>query len=172
VAGAGLSLWLALDEAAQARLDALIADLSAHLQGPCFRAHLTLLPRLRATEGEALERAAALAERTPPVQLRLFRAVHTPAYYRCLFLEAERTPELLGAHQRARRLFAGSPDDFLPHVSVAYGRLSALVADPVARSLEQSVPLPLTVRAERLEVWATGGETSRWRALGGYSMRG
>ena len=167
-----LSLWLALDPPSQARLDALIAELAAHLQGPRFRAHLTLLPRLRATEGEALERAAALAVRTPAQALTLFRAVHTPAYYRCLFLEAQRTPELLGAHQRARRLFPGSPDDFLPHLSVAYGRLPALVAEPVARSLEQSVPLPLAARAERLEVWSTRGDASGWQAIGGYPLRG
>jgi 2'-5' RNA ligase superfamily protein len=172
VAGGGLSLWLALDEAAQSRLDPLIAELAVHLHGPRFRAHLTLLPRLNATEGEALARAAELALRTPPLTLTLFRAVHTPAYYRCLILEAQRTPELLGAHQRARRPFAGSPDDFLPHVSVAYGRLPASIADPRARSLEQSVPLPLTVRAERLEVWSTRGDPSRWHALGGYALRG
>jgi 2'-5' RNA ligase len=167
-----LSLWLAPDEAARARLDKLIGELAAHLRGPLFRAHLTLLPRLQATEAEALQRAAALAARTPPLALTLFRAVHTPAYFRCLFLEAERTPELLGAHQRARRMFKGSPDDFLPHVSVAYGRLSALVAEPVVRSLEQSVPLPLTARGERVEVWSTRGEARGWRTLGGYVLSG
>ena len=65
MAGGGLSLWLALDEAAQSRLDALINELAGHLHGPRFRAHLTLLPRLRATEAEALARASALATRTP-----------------------------------------------------------------------------------------------------------
>ena len=172
MAGAGLSLWLALDEPAQARLDALIAELSSRLSGPRFRAHLTLLPRLDATEAEALERAAALALRTPPLTLTLSRAVHTGAYFRCLFLEAQRTPELLGAHQRSRRLFPGSPDDFLPHVSVAYGRLSAPVADPVARSLEQTLNLPLTAQGERLEVWSTSGDPSRWSAFGSYPLRG
>jgi hypothetical protein len=167
-----LSLWLALDEPSQARLDALIADLAARLSGPRFRAHLTLLPRLRATGAEALERAAALAARTPALPLALFRAAHTPAYYRCLFLEARRTPELLGAHQRARRFFPGSPDDFLPHVSVAYGRLSAAVAEPVARSLEETLPLPLGAGASRIEVWSTRGDTSRWHALGGYALAG
>ena len=167
-----LSLWLALEPGAQARLDARIAELAWHLKGHRFRAHLTLLPRLRATEAEALERAAVLAERTPSQALTLFRAVHTPAYYRWLFLEARRTPELLGAHQRARRLFPGSPDDFLPHVSVAYGHLSARVAEPLAHSLEQSLPLPLTVRAERLEVWLTRGNASRWRVLGGFAVSG
>jgi hypothetical protein len=168
----GLSLWLVLDPPAQARLDALIAELAAHLHGPIFRAHLTLLPRLRATEAEALEGTARLAARTPPLALTLARAVHTPAYFRCLFLEAQRTAELLGAHQRARRVFPGAPDDFRPHVSVAYGRLSAMTADPVARSLEATLPLPLRAGADRLEVWRTRGETSRWQAVGAFALQG
>ena len=166
----GLSLWLVPEEAERARLDALIVELAARLHGPPFRAHLTLLPRLRGSESEALERAARLAARTPPVPLALARAAHKAAYYRSLYLEAERKPELLGALQRARRLFPGGPDDFRPHVSVAYGRVSSSIGDPAARALEERLALPLSVRGDRLEVWATRGDAARWHEIGGFAL--
>jgi hypothetical protein len=168
----GLSLWLVPDAAAGALLEAVIAELASRLGGPRFRAHLTLLPGLPGTEAEALVRGATLAAATPPVSLTLARVAHTPAYFRCLFLEAERTAELLGTHQRARRLFGGGPDEFRPHVSLAYGRLSTAVGEPGARALQEALRLPMTMRGERVEVWATRGDVSRWRALDGFALSG
>ena len=165
-----LSLWLVPAEEWRRRLDVLIAELAARAGTKAFAAHLTLLGRLHGGEAEALERTAELARRMPPVPVRSPRAAHDTEYYRCVFLEVEPTPELLGAHQRARRAFGGGPDRFRPHVSMAYGRLDEPRRDELAHEIEQSLGLPVALDADRLEVRETGGAPSRWRLCGAFPL--
>jgi hypothetical protein len=167
-----LVLWLVPEEPARARLEGLIAGLAERLGTPPFRPHVTLLGRMGLDEPEALARARELAARQPPVPLVLPRAGHDAGYFRCVFLEAKATPEVLGAHQRARRAMGGGPDRFRPHLSLVYGRIQEEARTEIAREVETALGAPLALTADRVEVHETRGEASRWRRCGGFGLTG
>lgn len=167
-----LVLWLVPEEPARARLEGLISALAERLRTPPFRPHVTLLGRMSLDEPEALARAGHLAARLPPVPLLFPRAGHDADYYRCVFLEAEPTPEVLGAHQRARRAMGGGPDRYRPHLSVVYGRIQEKARTEIAREVEAALEAPLALTADRVEVHEMRGEASRWRRCGGFALAG
>lgn len=171
MAGA-LSLWLVPDDVARARLQAAIAETAARAGTPPFPAHLTLLGGIRLDEPEALERTRALAGRLRPVPLRLPRAGHEAEYFRCVFLEAEPTADLLGAHQRARVAIGRGPDRYRPHLSLVYGRLPEARRAELAGEAERALEVPVAATAARLELWRTAGAVSRWRACGAFDLAG
>ncbi len=167
-----VSLWLVPEEAARSRLDAVIVELASRLRTPAFRAHVTLLGSVRQEEAQALEAAQKAARQTPPMRLTLARVVHDPEYYRCVVLEAEATPELLGAHQRARRALGGGPDRFRPHLSMVYGRFDEATRRELAVQVERTLEPPLVVEATRIEVHETRGAPSSWRLCGSFPLEG
>ena len=167
-----LSLWLVPDAAARSRLEAVILELASRLRAPAFRAHVTLLGSVRLDEPQALEAAQQAARRTPPMRVTLARVADDSAYYRCVFLQAEATPELLGAHQRARRALGEGPDRFFPHLSIVYGRFDEATRRELVAQVERALELPLVVEATRIEVYETRGAPPSWRLCGGFPLEG
>jgi hypothetical protein len=165
-----LSLWLVPDEPARSRLAGLIADRAARLRAPLFAPHLTVLSGLRLDEAEVIRRARDLPRRMRPLSLRLTHLSHAAAYYRCVVLEAEPTPELLGAHQKARRAMAAGPDRFRPHLSLVYGRLDERARRELVSELEGALPLPLVVEASRVEIHSTAGPPRRWKLAASFGL--
>ncbi|HET8645009.1 MAG TPA: hypothetical protein VFO85_05945, partial [Vicinamibacteria bacterium] len=104
---AALSLWLVPAEPLRERLQALVSELARRLRTPVFAPHVTLLSRVSGDELDITACVGDLAAALPPLPLAFARAAHQAEYYRCVFLEAEPAAELLGAHQRARRLLGG-----------------------------------------------------------------
>lgn len=161
----GISGWLVPEGDVRERLGALIAELSRRHGTPSFEPHVTLFGGIVGGEVEILERGARLAAALRPFAIRLMALGRSDEYFRCLFLEAERSPELLAAHERASGLF-GARDSapFLPHLSLVYGRLGAEEASEAVEAL-RSLALPLDFEARRLEVHRTEGAVPEWRRL-------
>jgi 2'-5' RNA ligase len=158
----GISVWLVPEGDARETLAALIADLSRRHGTPSFEPHVTILGGVGGGEGEVLRRGALLAASLRPLTIRLAALGRSDEYFRCLFLEAEASPDLLAAHERASD-WLGARDGaaFLPHLSLLYGRLSAQDA-PEALG---SVALPLAFEVRRLEMHRTEGAVPEWRRL-------
>lgn len=166
----GLSLWLVPDEPARGRLAALMEELAARLRTPVFAPHLTLLGRVTRRDDDAVQAAHALAAGMRPVLLRLTRAAEESAYFRCVFLEAEPSPELLGAHQKARRAFGGGPDRWRPHLSLVYGRLAEGARHALAEEAARKLELPFALTAGRIELHETTGLPRAWRLRASYAL--
>jgi hypothetical protein len=161
----GISVWLVPEGDVRETLSALIATLSRRFGTPAFEPHVTLLGGIGGGEGEALRRVALLAASLRPLAIRLATVGRSDAYFRCLFLEADRSPDLLAAHERASGwLGARDSAPFLPHLSLVYGRLGEEDAFS-AREALRSVALPLAFEARRLEVHRTEGAVAEWRRL-------
>jgi hypothetical protein len=168
-----LPLWLIPDEPLRARLGALAAAWADRLGSPRFPPHLTLLSGLgRFGERHALAQLEAAAAGMPRVPLAFPRAAHDVEYYRCVFLEADMAPELLGAHQRARRAFGRGPDRFRPHLSLVYGDFGEVRRAELAREAERELALPMQATAGGLELYETRGAPREWRRLGAAGLGG
>jgi 2'-5' RNA ligase len=165
-----LALWLVPDEPVRSRLDALIARWAERMGAPRFAPHVTLLSGLALPLSEALAPVVEAAARSTAVPVAFPRAAHSGEYYRCVFLDAEPTPELLGIHQRARRVLRRGPDRFRPHLSLVYGRFEEARRSELAGEAERELALPLRATAGRLELHETGGAPARWRRVAWFDL--
>lgn len=165
------SLWLMPPPAVRTRFAALIASLSERLGTPRFEPHLTLTGGVYADDVEPLARVAALAARRPPVRVRLTAADYTEAYFRCLFVRAELTSDLL-ALQRAAAEALGQPPDaqFMPHLSLVYGDLDTARKEAILDDIGRRFDVEFV--ADRLALYAPEGAPPLWRSLAEFPLGG
>ena len=157
----GLSVWLIPGGAPGARLRETIAGLAARLGTQPFDPHVTLLAGLSRPETEAREACRRFASATVPLRASVTGGSHGDEFFRCIFLEIQRSPELIEAHSRLRRLFGAEErvGPFLPHVSLVYGSLDAAARRLLVAELDAgSSILPLA----RVELVRTQGPVERW----------
>lgn len=162
--GVGISLWLVPEGSARDRLARVIDRLAASLGTVPFPPHVTLLAGLARPEEEVLAAAAVLASSLVRFSVRLGGVDGSDAFFRCLFLRAERTEALVSAHAAASRAFSRDPDPgFDPHLSLVYGRLGS----DVRAGLTDEIGLVAGAAfdADRLHVWRTVGPVREWRPL-------
>lgn len=165
------SLWLMPPTPVRDRFAALIERLSERLGTPRFEPHLTLSSGEFASSADALTRVAGLAARRPPVRVQLTRADYTDAYFRCLFVRAELTPELLALQQAAAEALGQKPDaDFMPHLSVVYGHLDRERKETILAEIGHRFDVDFV--ADRLAFYAPVGEPAAWRPVGEFGLSG
>lgn len=165
------SLWLMPDEAARARLDRIIENLSNTYLTPSFPAHVTLLARVLqpAHNVVAKTQALATAEKLPQLPLTLGRLAMTDAYFRCLFAIVDPSDNLLATHQRLKRCFnMQSIDAFTPHLSLLYGKLAEVDKHAIVARLHRRYPERFTAR--EIAVFDTSGAPERWRQIGSVAL--
>src|SRR5437879_1543205 len=152
----GMSLWLMPEGRAGDRLRALIGELARRHRTPSFLPHLTLLGGIPGPEEAALSRAAGPARGLAPIAIRLREVETSDEYFRCVFVRAEPTKALRGAHVDARAALAGAaPTPFKPHLSLLYGRLGP--NERAAVLWELGGTLEVAFEASRLHVFRTQG---------------
>lgn len=165
------SLWLRPAAPATARFAELIEELSQHLGTPWFAPHLTLSGLASTSEAEAIARCERLAARLAPLPIHLVGAGHTDAYFRCLFLRAEKTRALLAAHRIAcAGLQQPVEADFMPHLSLVYGTLATPVKEKIIAELEGR--FPRNFLADSIGLCSIAGSPSEWRLLGPFFLAG
>jgi 2'-5' RNA ligase len=177
----GVSLWLVPPAPVRARLAATVKALAARFGTPRFTPHVTLLPGIRAGDQEVRARLRELRRGIPALVIRLEDVLVSDAYFRRLFVRAECTAALRQAHARAAAAFGREPDpDFLPHLSLLYGRVPASSLREWQDRLEHEVRV--VFEAEGPRAWRTEGPVTEWRPLrtgadrpappGGHGPRG
>jgi hypothetical protein len=158
----GMSLWLMPEGGVGDRLRALIGELARRHRTPAFPPHLTLLVGIPGPEE---------ARSLGPITIRLREVAASDEYFRCVFVQAEPTKALRGAHVDARAAFGGAaPTLFLPHLSLIYGRLGP--PERAAVLLELGGTLELAFEASRLHVFRTQGPPRAWRRRGAFPLGG
>jgi len=167
--GPRLSLWLVPTGAAHERAARLIRELSDRLGTPRFEPHLTLLGGLGRARADAERQAALAAGRLRPFTVRLTRVGQRAEYFRSLFVEAARTPELLEARAVAEEAF-GAPRGaaFAPHLSLLYSRLSRPQKEPLLAEVGREWHAEF--RAEALHLFSTAGDPPHWHAVARFPL--
>lgn len=165
------SLWLIPQGPAAARLQALIAQLSREFHALRFAPHVTLLGGITGDEDAILHHGAQLAAGLAPFPVVLTDIGWEDAYYRCLYIRVQPTPELIHAHRRAREVFALAGNGaFQPHLSLLYAGLPEAHKAALARRLDRHYPTGL--RQLRMALYATQGPPAGWRRIGSFEMGG
>lgn len=165
------SLWLRPAAAAAARFAELIDTWAHRLGTPRFEPHITFGTVAATTDAEAAARTRQLAARLGPVPIHLVGAGHTDAYFRCLYLRAEKTPQLLAAYRQAcAELEQPVAADFMPHVSLVYGTLATSLKEKIVAEIDGT--FPKNFFADGISLCVTAGSPDDWRSLGPFSLNG
>jgi 2'-5' RNA ligase len=165
------ALWLTPAGDAAATLAGVIAELGARHGGPRFAPHVTLLGRLLGEEAALAQTAERLAAGLAPLRLRLAGFAGEPYYFRCLYAQLEPGAALRRAHATAARAYGGRPvDDYLPHLSLFYGRLDGAEKERLYGGLAGSVPAEFAV--DRLQLVHITVGIGDWRVVADAPLTG
>jgi 2'-5' RNA ligase len=161
----GVSVWLVPRDEVGRQLGGWIDRLAERFRTERFAPHLTLLSGIALQTEEALALAARAAAALSPFTVMLGGVEGRDEHFRCLFVRATLDATLRAAHEAVARGFAREPQaDFLPHVSLVYGRL--LAEHKLALAHEAGAEVSLRFTADALHVWSTQGPVAAWRELG------
>lgn len=158
------ALWLLPAEPVSTAFADLIESLRKSYRGPRFAPHVTLLGWVTGTEEALAQATAQLAAQLEPLTLRPVGLDGEPYYFRCFYLKLEKSEPLLRTHEQASALFnAGHSSDYLPHLSLIYGQLSA----PQKRRLQGELIDTLSAEfvADRLQLVHITVSVADWRAV-------
>lgn len=138
------------------RLQALIERCAVATGSPRFAPHVTLCSK---------PASASLAntglELPLPLTLTLTRVEFGGDYFHACYLVVRHDTRLLDLQAGSATALRGRvPDQYPPHLSLAYGELSEAQRREV---LAQVTPLPITATFDRIEVWQTGGAVTEWQ---------
>src|SRR3989338_5017501 len=98
------SLWIIPTGDVYDRLKDIILRLSLKYSTPRFEPHITLIGGLSCSEEEILSKVSWLSTLLKPFPVKLIKTEYLDEYYRCLFLRAEETDNLLNAHALAIKI--------------------------------------------------------------------
>ncbi len=173
--GGRIAFWLLPEEGAHRLLAEQIARCAERLGAPRFEPHLTLLalPAAALPAPEPLLRS--VAEQTAPLALDCSgRAQSSARYNRALTLPIALSPGLArlvaALHPRHQ-----VPDDYAPHVSLAYADLDPETGRALAREFSTS---PRIIRFDRCRAVDIGpgcrraDDVRNWRTVASFALTG
>jgi 2'-5' RNA ligase len=162
------TLWIIPEDAAYSLTDGYIAQLSAAYHLPRFEPHVTLLGGTRSPDTSALR---GLAESLPPFRVRLAsQPAYLDEYFRCLFLKADETPELMETFSKASQLFGYKRESYFPHLSLAYGDLLVETKHEMIRELGEIPEIEFEARHLSLVQASTKMPISRWKVIERFAI--
>jgi 2'-5' RNA ligase len=165
----GVSLWLVPRGEAHEDLARLVRDASARSSGPAFEPHVTLVPGVEGDVDRVLHATARLAARTAPFEIRLAALGWRDEYFRCLFVEVQKDPELMALASAAREMLdLPAEPGYFPHLSLLYADLGAGSKPELAREVP---PRPAGFLVQAIHVYRTQGPVAGWHRLACFGFR-
>lgn len=157
----GYSLWLMPAGDVYDRLKGLISRLSRRYSTPDFEPHVTLLSEIPGPEDEIVSKTARLASVIGPYKIELSRVEYLNEYFRCLFLRAKETDEVMRANREARRIFGRETDpEYMPHLSLMYGDFPPRTKEKIIEEIGKEISAGFGV--ESIHLFSTSGEPEDW----------
>lgn len=153
-----------------ARLQSVISCLSARYHTPSFEPHVTLLGGVVGSEGEIVSKTADLASIVRRYSIELGDVAHSDAYFKCLFLMARETDEVMRANLDARKAFNRSNDPaYMPHLSLMYGDFATEMKEQMIREIGNQGQVSFDVSSVYL--FSTNGGPDDWRRVLEFSLQ-
>lgn len=157
------SLWIIPAGEAYRLTESYIARLSAAYGLPRFEPHVTVLGSIPSPDDSAVR---ALAAELAPFPIRLMRQVeYLDEYFRCLFLRAHETDELMEAISEAGERFGPQAKPHFPHLSLAYGDLTVETKQQMIRELGEIPEIEFEAQAISLVQASSKIDVSSWKVV-------
>lgn len=165
------SIWLMPSGKVFDKLSDKISQLSQQFATPVFPPHITLLGDLNGNGPELAAQMDQLVARIRPIMVTLTKADFLDEYFRCLFLQVEKTPALLQAHQETSTIFNREQDQkFMPHLSLMYGNFDAGTKKRLVESI--GLEFKQTFSVSQLHLFSITSEPGDWRCIQTTELHG
>jgi len=157
----GYSIWLMPKGEVYRKLAEIISQLSKKYSTPNFEPHFTLIGDLLGSEEEIISKTLKLAGQLKPFEIKLKKADYFDEYFKCLFIRAEKTKEIIKANNIAREIFnLNSDPEYMPHLSLMYGNLSSETKEKILADLGKEFNISFEVKS--IHLFSTTGEVKAW----------
>jgi hypothetical protein len=158
------ALWLVPTPDSAGALAPPMAWLREQFGGPVFAPHVTLLGRITGDESLLVARTRELAGRIRRLRVPVAGISGEAYYFRCLYAVLNGEGPLLQAYGHALSAFGyEARDDYLPHVSLWYGRLDGDEKGRLRSAL--AIRLPRDVELDRLQLVHISVDVAGWRVV-------
>jgi 2'-5' RNA ligase len=160
----GYTLWFAPSGEAREKLAIIISSLARKFGGPVLKPHVTLISGLAGNMEDIAKKSSELALSIRPFKISLNDVDGTDRYFRCIFIRAEKIPELMSAGGLAMQIFGRMNDDgYMPHLSLFYGKLPQKTRKEIIAKIGRN--FNLAFKAKSMHLVMTEGEPARWHSL-------
>jgi len=164
------SLWLMPEDHTYAWLYGLILKLSKKYATATFEPHITLIGELTGYEDEIIAITSQLATMINPCTITLTKIEYLDEFFRCLFIKAEETEEIMKGHEKARILFdIVSKDKYVPHLSLMYGNVHSEIKKAIITEIGRDLNVSFEVNA--IHLFSTEGEPTDWYRVAKFTLK-
>ena len=164
------SLWFMPEGDVYKKLADLISQLSKKYSVPNFEPHVTILHNLAILEKEMLVKTSELAIKIHPFEIELTTTDYLDEYFRCLFVRAEETKELINANLKAREIFNRQSDPkYIPHLSLLYGKLPLKIKEEII--IEIGREFNESFEEKSIHLYSSEEDISKWHRIKEFNLR-
>ena len=166
------SIWLMPEGDVFDKFSKLIIKISDEYNSPKYQPHVTLLGGLVGfTKEEVMSKASELAKSIEPFTITLTEVTYPAsypndheAYYRSLYILAERTQPLMKANELARTMFSREGDPpFNPHLSIMYEPFPAETKEEIISKIGREFNVGFEVN--NIYLWSDKGLPHEWKLI-------
>lgn len=163
------SLWLMPMGDTSLKLAHIISQLSKNYSAPSFEPHVTLLNKIIGSEEEIIKKTAQAASILAPYEILLTRVGYLDEYFKCLFINVEKTTEVMNANAKAREVFheyiidRHTTAEYMPHLSLLYGNFSSQIKEEIIKKIGKE--WNLTFETASIHLFSTEGDVKDWHKL-------
>ena len=161
------ALWIIPEGETYRELKRLIESLSRKYSTPPFEPHITVLGRVLGSDSELFSKSSQVGSLIRPFHVALKTVDYLDEYFRCLFIRAGKSREIIDLHTTAKRMFTiQDTKSYMPHVSLIYGSLPADVKKKIISDIGNDFPDAVEVRSIHLISASVDTDPRDW-----YSVR-
>mgnify|MGYP001590671771 CR=1 FL=1 len=166
------SIWLMPSGKKYNKLKKLILSLGKKYSAPVFEPHVTLLGNLGGQKKEALKKTAYLASKIKPFKITLTSHEYLDEYFRCLFIKAKKTSNLVKAYSMAKQIFRQkSKEKFMPHLSLVYGHFPAKTKQEIISQIKTDVAMSFEINNIMLFLASKNIQPNKWREIREFKLK-
>jgi len=157
----GYSLWFMPFGEIYDNLSNLIFQLSKEYSTPEFEPHITLIGEVIGLDDEIIKKTSQLANLIKPYSIQLTTVDYLDEYFKCLFIKAEKTDDLMEVNSKAREIFNRQEgSEYIPHLSLMYGNFPPEVREEIIKKMGKNFNLSFEIRS--IHLFKTEGEVKDW----------
>lgn len=152
------------DELAQ-----IISRLSREYGAPLFEPHITLLGDIVETEKKIMSKTAELASLLKPFPVSFTELGSLDEYFRCVFVRAKETDDIMAANANAREIFDRQQDpSFMPHLSLLYGEFPSEIKEQIIAKIGKEFSRTFQVQSLHVVASSKNIDPKNWKVLKEY----
>lgn len=163
------ALWIMPSKDVAKKFSRIILKISKEYKSTAFEPHITLVIIKSINEEEAIEKSRALIESLKPFEVFLDEISFLDTYFRCLFVKAKKTKDLMEANKKAQKIF-NVKDDYMPHLSLMYGNFPEETKKKVIRQIGEKIEENFITKEIRL-INCESPDTKDWHVVKKFRLK-